>query len=65
MDAEGAKERSIFRLFSKRSGKRTGAKDNPYYQYISIGILLVSLSSLFVFKRRGIINVITDNLIGC
>ena len=33
MDAEGAKERSIFRLFSKRSGKRTGAKDNPYYQY--------------------------------
>ena len=33
MDAEGAKERSNFRLFSKRSGKRTGAKDNPYYQY--------------------------------
>ena len=32
MDAEGAKERSTFRLFSKRSGKRTGAKDNPYYQ---------------------------------
>ncbi len=28
MDAEGAKERLIFQSFFKRSGKRTGAKDN-------------------------------------
>ena len=44
MDAEGAKERSIFRLFSKRSGKRTGAKDNRYYQkyfYLDSSCLLV------------------------